>query len=124
LSYQPDEAPLTTVYGLATNFLYNCHIRLNKLSPSMIEPIYDISGPSGSWLIGESGVKIPIHIRHSNFKLPRNSELPVIMIGPGTGVAPFRGFIQERAFEAKQNPEKKVGPMVLFFGCRREDQDF
>ena len=45
----------------------------------------------------EPGDTVPIYLKHNpNFKFPKDEETPVIMIGPGTGVAPFRSYMQER----------------------------
>lgn len=61
----------------------------------------------------------PVFIdRNKNFRLPENGETPIVMIGPGTGIAPFRAFMQER--EALEQP----GRNWLFFGDRRFRSDF
>lgn len=57
------------------------------------------------------------------FRLPPASETPIIMIAAGTGIAPMRGFIQERA-AIKRAGLGKLGPALLFFGCRHPDRDF
>ncbi|XP_030848141.1 NADPH--cytochrome P450 reductase [Strongylocentrotus purpuratus] len=67
--------------------------------------------------------RVPIYVRKSQFRLPFKTTTPVIMVGPGTGLAPFRGFIQERDFYRKDET-KKVGDSILFFGCRKSTEDY
>ncbi|RXN25746.1 NADPH--cytochrome P450 reductase isoform X2 [Labeo rohita] len=65
---------------------------------------------------------VPMYIRKSQFRLPFKSTNPVIMVGPGTGIAPFMGFVQERKWLKEQG--KDVGDTVLYYGCRHKNEDF
>lgn len=85
-------------------------------------------GVATNWLknkvVTDNGHKptVPMYVRRSQFRLPFKPSNPVIMIGPGTGIAPFMGFIQERAWQKDQG--KDVGETVLYFGCRHRNEDF
>ena len=68
------------------------------------------------------GQTVPMWVRRSNFKLPFRTNFPVIMIGPGTGIAPYRGFLQERAWS--KNKGKDLGKNVLFTGFRTKSADY
>ena len=65
------------------------------------------------------GDKVKVFVEHNNnFRLPQSDDTPVIMIGPGTGIAPFRAFLQER------DARGASGKNWLFFGNPHFTQDF
>ncbi|MED6276385.1 NADPH-dependent diflavin oxidoreductase 1 [Characodon lateralis] len=78
-------------------------------------------GLCSSWLASldpEQGeVRVPLWVKKGSLRFPKELETPVILVGPGTGVAPFRSALQERVSEGKT-------ANVLFFGCRSESKDF
>merc|ERR1719217_293826 len=101
--------------------------------------INDWDTPGGKWQCGTStdyiermGVawdkdnasqwSLPCQITSGTFNFPESMMQPMIMAGLGTGLAPFRAFIQEKAFYKRQGYE--TGPMWLFYGCRYRAKDY
>lgn len=99
----PDEVHLTVAA-----VRYETHGRLRK-------------GVCSTYLadVAKTGASVPIFVQpNKNFRLPSDHQTPIIMVGPGTGVAPFRAFVEHRAaLEAK-------GRSWLFFGDQRYTYDF
>ena len=87
---------------------------------------YDIHGRSrkgvaSTYLADDAlkGSKVSVYVHpNKNFRLPENDNTSVIMVGPGTGIAPFRAFIEERA------ETECAGENWLFFGDQNYNEDF
>ncbi|XP_039982355.1 methionine synthase reductase [Xiphias gladius] len=99
--------------GLCTGWLFDL------INPGLVFP--GKAECSGSWALP----KIHVSLRPScTFRPPSDLSVPFIMVGPGTGVAPFIGFLQQREKERQENPEAVFGETWLFFGCRHRDRDY
>lgn len=76
-------------------------------------------GVCSSYLAERVGESIPCYLHpNKNFKLPENPDTPIIMVGPGTGIAPFRAFVEERRATGA------TGKNWLFFGDRSASTDY
>ncbi|TWW60210.1 Nitric oxide synthase, brain [Takifugu flavidus] len=81
-------------------------------------------GVCSSWLSRiEKGEMVPCFVRSApSFQLPKNNQTPCILVGPGTGIAPFRSFWQHRLYDLEHNGIESC-PMILVFGCRQSEID-
>lgn len=79
-------------------------------------------GLCSNWLKRlQPGHTLRVWTRKGTFQLPTDPATPIVMVGPGTGLAPFRAILQERELVADR---RKGGLLVLFFGCRKSTADF
>jgi methionine synthase reductase len=56
--------------------------------------------------------------------MPDDVAVPLILIGPGTGVAPFIGFLDHRCSERQTLTDTEFGEVWMFYGCRHQDRDY
>ncbi|THW34270.1 cytochrome P450 reductase 1 [Aureobasidium pullulans] len=108
-----------TFHGVTSNYL---RALAQRTDPSSIDSPAHLSFALTDPRAQATLLPCAIFVRPSTFRLPPNSQTPIIMIGPGTGVAPFRAFVQERKRMARCGIE--IGKSVLYFGCRRRSDDF
>jgi NADPH-ferrihemoprotein reductase len=111
-----------------------CAPEVSLRTPSVAFSVVKFQTPSGAERLGvatnwldkisnDTSTRVPVYIKPSlKFGLPEDTNVPIIMIGPGTGVAPFRGFLQARRAAARSGA--KLSEATLFFGCRKRDEDF
>ena len=77
-------------------------------------------GIATSWLSKlTEGQKIAVEFVPGSMRLPADPRIPIVLIGPGTGIAPFRSFVQERL--TLHPPSCNI---LVFFGCRSASKDF
>lgn len=71
------------------------------------------------------GGQLPCLVRQPKlaFRLPSDPATPIIMLAAGSGIAPMRAFLQERA-ALQQQQDTQLGPALLYFGCRHPDKDY
>ncbi|PVH80139.1 Fe-S dehydrogenase [Cadophora sp. DSE1049] len=138
---RPSEAG-NMIFGLGSNLLLNLKQAITGDGLAKVEnnstneekdskgPIYTLTGPQNKYHKNQI-YHLPIHTRPSKFRLPKSVKIPLILIGPGTGVSPYLAFLQDRLHLARRakstkgpNALRDWAPITLFYGCRRSDQDF
>ena len=115
-------------YSISSSPLWNPHRVALTISvikaPALSGKDEEFMGVATTYLDGlRPGDRVQMTVRRTGaFHLPPDPSVPVVMIATGSGVAPMRGFIQERVLQKEAG--RYVGKMTLFFGCRFPDDDF
>lgn len=122
------DEPARHLQGVASNYLLAMKHGLERKTekdvthPSGLNYLtYNITGPRPLAISSKPEHKVLVHLRRSTFKLPPNPKRPIILIAAGTGIAPFRAFIQERAAMSTIG-NMAFGPMLFLFGCRNASE--
>ncbi|MCA1779583.1 MAG: assimilatory sulfite reductase (NADPH) flavoprotein subunit [Xanthomonadaceae bacterium] len=111
------------LYSIASSPLeYEDEVHLTVKRVGGLNARQQLRAGVASWQLTETvqpGQRVPVYIESNpRFRLPEDPSRPIIMIGPGTGVAPFRAFIQQRRALGGS------GENWLFFGARNRSTDF
>ena len=108
-------------HGLASNYLLNLHERggaawdganADQRCERLPTTQYTYCPPHTT----------TVHVRRSDFKPPKDTSRPMILVAAGSGIAPLRGFVQERRLCVERGV--KPGRTLLLYGCRSRDADF
>ena len=131
---RPSIEHLITILPPIKPRLYSIASSPRLVGPKLVELVVVVNEwktPSGQIRAGtatnyirslQKGDDVACTITSGTFKFPESSMTPMIMAGLGTGLAPFRAFVQERKW--MKNKGMKTGPMWLFYGCRYKTKDY
>ncbi|KAK5235129.1 hypothetical protein LTR47_003965 [Exophiala xenobiotica] len=112
--------------GAASSTCSTCSITYGVIDTT------SLSDPGGAHFEGVAGTylsslargdTVQVSVRpttNKTFRLPLDPETPLLMFAAGTGIAPFRGFMQQRAVMMAANPDRRMGRALLYLGCRGE----
>ncbi|KAG8740201.1 hypothetical protein FRC10_004602 [Ceratobasidium sp. 414] len=124
-------------FGILIGFLPSMRLRQHSISSSSLwNPTYvtlalsvvsqgQFLGVASNYLANlRKGDRVQMAVRPSSraFHPPSDPSVPIVLFAAGSGMAPFRGLVQERAMQAQAG--RHVGKCVLFFGCRKPDEDY
>jgi cytochrome P450/NADPH-cytochrome P450 reductase len=117
-------------YSISSSPLWSadhCTLTLAVLEEPALSGQGTYRGVASTYLAGSRpGARVAVTVRPSQapFHPPESLATPIVMVCAGTGIAPFRGFLQDRAMRAAAPGAPTPAPALLFFGCGHPDVDF
>ena len=120
IEIQQGEAVTFSRRGICTGWLASFLNPSNKTEEHLSDDLRNLT------LEDSKGDIIVNVFRRNNqiFHLPKESATPIVMVGPGTGVAPYIGFLRHRQRMMAVSGNEEFGESWLFFGCRHRDKDY